>query len=230
MKYVNCGNDTSIQVDTKGTISLWVYLSADKWCYAFDKDYASVGGTVIGYHTSSKAWMVVTYNGSYNYNYFGSGDLNRWVHLVVTYDESLGSGNLKFYEDGVFIAEDSWTDGIMISSGNLHLGGKSRMWDGLIDEVRIYSTALTASEIKALYLYPAGNKGTRISGNQITTGIIQSTNWITGTSGSYIDLDNGTMILGDAAIPALEWDGTTLSIDGDLTVGSFAALPPTNPL
>jgi len=32
----------------------------------------------------------------------------------------------------------------------------SKPFNGLIDEVRIYDTALTASEIKALYLYPGG--------------------------------------------------------------------------
>ena len=58
---------------------------------------------------------------------------------------------------------------------------------------------------------------TKISGNGIQTGGIQSTNWGT-TSGSRLDLDAGTFKLGGSAAPKLSWDGTSLDIIGNIQV------------
>ena len=152
-EYVNCGNDASIQVDTAGSVSLWVRLEADKWCYAFDKGYKLNGGLTIGYYSSwRKRWLSTTYHDGYNYVYFGTPVLNEWTHLVVTYADN----TLTYYVNGEYSISDSWEYGILTSGQDLLIGGLSRLWQGSIDEVRIYSTALTASEVKALYLYPGG--------------------------------------------------------------------------
>ena len=58
---------------------------------------------------------------------------------------------------------------------------------------------------------------TRISGNGIQTGGIQSTNWGT-VNGSRLDLDAGTFKLGGSASPKLSWDGTSLDIIGNIQV------------
>jgi len=58
---------------------------------------------------------------------------------------------------------------------------------------------------------------TRISGNGIQTGGIQSTNWGT-ANGSRLDLDAGTFKLGGSAAPSLSWDGTTLNVKGNIEV------------
>lgn len=79
-----------------------------------------------------------------------SGDLptGQWVHTATTYDGS----TIRLYKDGVQV-------GSMAKSGSLSSGSTVPVWignnpggyepfDGVIDEVRIYSRALTASEVQ----------------------------------------------------------------------------------
>jgi len=62
---------------------------------------------------------------------------------------------------------------------------------------------------------------TNIKGGYIRTGVIESTNW-DATHGAQFDLDNGTFKLGGSASPKLSWNGTTLTVDGYITVGGAA--------
>ena len=88
---------------------------------------------------------------TYNVGYSGS-----WVFIcgVKTGEE------IELFVNGVSAAADT-TSGlggnIVVTDFDIGHGYSSTYaFNGLIDEVRIYSTALTASEIKALYDYPAG--------------------------------------------------------------------------
>jgi hypothetical protein len=83
---------------------------------------------------------------------FASGLDMGWHHYVLTYDSSLPSGNLKRYLDGVLIGQATATVGLASTAGSpLYLGGTGTAGlNGLIDEVRIYSRALTAEEIRRI--------------------------------------------------------------------------------
>jgi len=77
--------------------------------------------------------------------------LNQWQHVVVTYDGS----NARFFVNGVAKGAPVLTD---VPSNTIHLfaiGNRAtalnRGFDGLIDDVRIYSRALNQSEILSLY-------------------------------------------------------------------------------
>jgi hypothetical protein len=76
---------------------------------------------------------------------------NMWTHIAVTYDGL----TLKVYKDGV-ITDSGVIDGDPIS-GPLFIGGVpapnygARIWDGMIDDTRIYNRVLTQAEIEALY-------------------------------------------------------------------------------
>ena len=76
---------------------------------------------------------------------------NKWHHVVGTYNKS--TGDIKFYVDG-----ENKTSGI--SNGNVKAGvrmfigsraGSDSWFKGSMDEVNIYSTAITASQIKSQY-------------------------------------------------------------------------------
>ncbi len=71
--------------------------------------------------------------------------LNTWTHLAVTYDGT----NLRYYQNGVLVKTTAHTGAINTSTGVLHIGGDSSldMFKGLIDEVRVYNTALNAAQI-----------------------------------------------------------------------------------
>jgi len=76
---------------------------------------------------------------------------NTYVHMALTRDSS----DVKFYKNGSQI--NSRTDGGAISSftdgtiGSFDSGGASGFMNGEIDDVRIYNTALTSSQINQIY-------------------------------------------------------------------------------
>jgi hypothetical protein len=79
--------------------------------------------------------------------------LNQWTHLVVTY----GGGRLRLYANGVLVGSETRTGTIALSAGQLRLGGNAvwgEWFNGLIDEVRIYSRPLTVAEIQSNRVSP----------------------------------------------------------------------------
>lgn len=75
--------------------------------------------------------------------------LNAWTHLAATFDGT----KLRLFIDGQLASETFPVTGtIRPSTGLLRIGGNSiwgEYFSGKIDEVRIYSRALTAAEIRA---------------------------------------------------------------------------------
>ena len=97
-------------------------------------------------------------------------DLNKWYHLVMTYDGSVDTNNgldrVKIYVDGAAESTSlNLSSGTLgdILNGTAHLGigknltssgtncGSTYYFHGIIDEVCIYNKALTAEEISDLY-------------------------------------------------------------------------------
>lgn len=61
---------------------------------------------------------------------------------------------------------------------------------------------------------------TRIIGDVVKTGAIESNNW-GAAAGSQYDLDNATFTLGGSSSPSFDFDGSTLSLDGDILADSL---------
>ncbi|MBN9520556.1 DUF4082 domain-containing protein [bacterium] len=73
--------------------------------------------------------------------------LNTWTHLAATYD----GATLRLYANGVQVASRAQTGSITTSTSPLRIGGNGvlgQYFTGLIDEVRIYSVALTPAQIQ----------------------------------------------------------------------------------
>jgi hypothetical protein len=86
-------------------------------------------------------------------NVLGSANVNdgKWHHIAGVYDGS----NLYLYVDGIL---DNSVNASGIINTNVFpvlIGENSersgRDWNGLIDDVRIYSYALSEAEVKALF-------------------------------------------------------------------------------
>jgi fibronectin type 3 domain-containing protein len=72
--------------------------------------------------------------------------LNTWAHLASTYDGS----TLRLYVNGTQTASLPLSGTVATSAGALRIGGNNvwpEWFSGLIDEVRIYNRALSASEV-----------------------------------------------------------------------------------
>lgn len=77
--------------------------------------------------------------------------LNKWYLLTVTFD----SKEVKFYIDGVFKNKQTWNGGELFHSTQSLLIGcdpsnSAKVFDGVIDEMKLFNYALTDAEVKSL--------------------------------------------------------------------------------
>lgn len=161
-KYIyDVTNDLNKQ---QGTISLWTKLdnSTDTLHELFnvfdgnsnyqDGIYAAIksGQIVAGYNSNTVATATNTINN------------NEWNQVTISWSKpSSTDANLKIYINGNLAASGSFTTSIGYNYNQLQLGGspnESREYlKGNLDDFRIYSNALTESEIKELYQGSFGN-------------------------------------------------------------------------
>jgi hypothetical protein len=79
--------------------------------------------------------------------------LNQWLHLVVVVDRSVTPAKGRGFVNGVMTSDVDVTLGSLNTTRELSLGAGSNgaLFHGLIDEARIYNTALTADWIATEY-------------------------------------------------------------------------------
>ncbi len=150
--YVNCFNNVAFNITDAITLSAWVktndtangefnpYITKGDHTYGLksnDRDtieFVIYDGTWITAETSVDA----SFNGV-------------WHHVAGTYDGS----ELRLYIDGELVATTAHSGTINSTTHNVYLGGNSeasgRFYDGLIDDVRVYSVALSAADVNAVY-------------------------------------------------------------------------------
>lgn len=172
--YIDCG-DTSDWNFSSGSISK---LSLSLW---FKHDTGSPGNSetlIAKYDTGAdkREWRLSTDTDD-TFGFWvssdGSGSTVRssntsyvladtnWHHIVVTYDGSVGTANLRcqIYVDGVDYvttggsnhADLNEDDAILAIAGFTNSGTISNEWGGNISEVAIYNSPLTANQVKTLY-------------------------------------------------------------------------------
>lgn len=87
-------------------------------------------------------------------------DTAGWHHIafVLTLGEPLAADKMKVYHDGVehTVIHTGGNEGSVFSTGmaNLNIGGDSdgiRLWNGNLDEVRIWDFAMTAADVTSIY-------------------------------------------------------------------------------
>jgi glucose/arabinose dehydrogenase len=81
--------------------------------------------------------------------------VGTWSHLATTYDGS----NVRFYANGVLAGTLPFSGSLASTTNPLRIGGNTiwgEFFSGMIDDVRIYSRALTAAEIQSDSATPVG--------------------------------------------------------------------------
>ena len=142
--YINLGDYAPIRLGTNFTIECVVRPEEDKWMYFFWKGYGSNNSLAWGRHSSGDNWFFSTMiNGAYQNSYMGTATLNKYCHLVATYD----GANLRLYENGDLKTTSAKTHDMLTSSSPAGIGGPSRYWNGKIPVTKIYSKVLTTEEV-----------------------------------------------------------------------------------
>ncbi|MFC7133590.1 MULTISPECIES: LamG domain-containing protein [Salinibaculum] len=122
-------------------------LAVSKWQAGQNRDY------LIGYN-GPEGKLYAQFNeeptGNKNTMFGPAPTTGTWYHCVLTYDGTSGTG--KFYVNGSEV--DSSSGPFNETSSNLVIGSKDgggNVWDGLIDDVRVYARALSDAEVTKLY-------------------------------------------------------------------------------
>jgi len=152
-------NGSSSKIDT-GISSLSSPFSVSMW---INEDSLNSGHFFSNWNsTSADMYWETTSDGrlrisldGYSQDFFGTaGDvkINTWHHIAV----ALGSGSYEVYLDGNSLGTSTTSVTTFSSGQNFMIGNSSKPstplpFDGLIDQVRIYSTALTGSQVTELY-------------------------------------------------------------------------------
>jgi hypothetical protein len=154
--YVDCGNDSSLNLTNSLSISAWLNLDNAEPVMLICK------GNVPAYQSGGAYTMLcVPSNGTLSFYVRNSSNtgygfatlgilLNQWTHVVGTFSD----GNIIVYKDGVFI-ESTGLGTPTIHSNNEPLGigaegDGGTAFNGRIDDVRIYNGALSESEAREL--------------------------------------------------------------------------------
>lgn len=146
--------------------------------------------------------------------------LNTWYYIAATYNSS---GSQKIYINGVLNAQQSIASGVLAPSVNnleigLSAGDTGRVWNGIIDDVRIYYRELSATEIYNLYKGSKASIVGKSKDDRLTNGLVGywtfDANKLAGASvyDSSISANNGSITNG--AVPTIGKVGQALILNG----------------
>ncbi|MBA7670333.1 hypothetical protein ES703_78478 [subsurface metagenome] len=152
--YVDCGtNEVLNNLSDAMTVSAWVNIRSvtTTWMGIVMKGETAwrlgVNGDTTGIHWGftggTRGWQAA--------NSVTELPLGEWHHIAGTCDKNVGA---VVYVDGVAETENPDLDGIATNEMPLLLGENpealGRLFDGILDDVRIYDRALSADEISQL--------------------------------------------------------------------------------
>ncbi len=153
--FIQTANTTSLNPTTALTIHAWVYPSnagnsnagiANKGPFNGSQGSFSLGLAEVLGAQGLIFWI------DYPSGQLTAPTLNRgeWSHVVATYDGS----TMKLYTNGILKNSASYTGNITSANTPYILGayyGSSNVFNGQVDEIAIWNTSLSATEIQTIY-------------------------------------------------------------------------------
>ena len=163
--YVDAGNDSSLQITGTNpfTFELWFKansLSGGATLLAKDDGGGSVNKWWLHYRDATYGIALHIQSPALETFYFNSNyvpSAGVWYHVILT-----RTGNdWVFYINGESVKTLSSSQVMRDASANFKIGvfQGGNYWNGLIDEVRVYNRALSASEISNRYNITKQNYG-----------------------------------------------------------------------
>jgi len=214
--YVNCGDNPKMKGMPELTVEAWVKGNTykpyagilSKWLYNSQNHY------LLGYFENGSSTKLgkfsffvsqqLTNGASDGIQSQTSLDLNMWYHIAGVFK---GGQYLKLYVNGVLNTNKSTTVS-QIANGALPtwIGQYGNYpFDGLIDEVKVYSKAFSDEDIRRDYL--AGVKVGEWKFDERSGGIAKDTSGY-GYDGTLLNMDTNKCWTDGASGTALKFDGT----------------------
>jgi hypothetical protein len=147
---VSIPNSSSLTLTSAMTLEAWVRPTAlgGSWRTVLFKEQSA--GMVYSLYAGdgSRPRSQVNIGGEENAVGAATLPVNTWTHIAGSYDGT----TLRLYVNGALVSSTTVGGSIPSSTGPLRIGGNS-IWSewfaGTIDSVRVYSRALSQSEIQA---------------------------------------------------------------------------------
>ena len=150
--YVSVAHSSDLSISGAMSITAWVNPDSLSGFPMFVSKRASSGHAYQFYSTSNK----LNYNNGTITQSTGSISTSTWTHVGVTFD---GSGNVAFYINGSSAGTASAATTNPTNTQAVYLGRayNGNYFNGKMDEVAIFNSVLTSSQISNIYsnkLYP----------------------------------------------------------------------------
>jgi Concanavalin A-like lectin/glucanases superfamily/Secretion system C-terminal sorting domain/Purple acid Phosphatase, N-terminal domain len=130
------------------TVSVWIKMNTVQAGFNFIYNYGNSSGYYGAYFSSSNLYHFAN-NGSHSYA--TTTPINQWIHYAFSYDGTQS----KIYKNGVLVGTDTKSWNTINNSNLFRLGltedGSSNFFNGGIDDLKIFGSALTDAEIANLY-------------------------------------------------------------------------------
>ena len=153
---IDVGNNSSLNLTSNLTISAWIKTTTILSKYIFNR--YDISNSYVGYsfEVSPTTGYLNFYNGTTVVNSASAVNSGNWVHCVVTNDGT----NTKFYINGTLtntIAQGN-PNSATVSAAIGWATGTVSYFNGSIDEVGIWSRALSSQEVQQLFNFGNGNQ------------------------------------------------------------------------
>jgi len=149
--YVDCGNDSSLQITGNLSISAWVRTSSGLRQFIVSKDDVVNRSYSLFIVDGMIRFQIFEADAPYRVDSTTSINDGTWHHIVGINDGT----DLKIYVDGELENINSGAGGAMDNdSSDLWIGARNDLtyyFNGSIDGVRIFDSVLSATEVEDLY-------------------------------------------------------------------------------
>ena len=163
--YVDCGDNDNLSfgdgvTDSPFSISAWINMDRINRFRIFSKYQAPNYEYQFDIGSTNKLEFFLFDGNNYRGRHFSTTlNINQWYHVVGTYSGVGGSSaenGIKIYLDGIRVDNTSSANGTYVAMDNtsaqVHIGELASTYaNGNIDEVSIFNTELSASDVTTIY-------------------------------------------------------------------------------
>lgn len=175
---ISMGDVLDFDYNEPFTISAWINLEAFSYSFAGVVSKQDTSGNFRGYFLH-----IDETSGVYNLKFILGNTLSNrikiqgttdllglgWTHIACTYDGSTNASGTKLYINGSLetlnagLTQDTLGSNTTLNSASFNIGsrGGSRFFEGNIDEVSVFNSELSSTDINSLY---GGGNPTTITG------------------------------------------------------------------
>lgn len=145
--YVDVGNDSALSISGALSVSAWIYADSLAGYPMFLSKRASVSGHAYQFYSTGNK---LNYNNGTIVQSTGTISIGSWTHVAVTFN---GAGAVVFYINGSSAGTATAASSNPTNSGSVTIGRayNGNYFNGKIDEVSLFNSALSASDISSIY-------------------------------------------------------------------------------